>query len=74
MVLHLERVDNDTFIGTHPSKNPIRTFGGQMMAQAFVAAGRSLDSPLPPSALSVHFVAGGDPTLDLELHVVRLRD
>ena len=28
----------------------------------------------PPSALSVHFIAGGDPEKDLEFHVVRLRD
>lgn len=73
-ILHLERLDSDTFIGAHPSKNPIRTFGGQMMAQAFVAAGRSLERPLPPSMLSAHFIAGGDPKLDLEFHVVRLRD
>ncbi|MCH9666554.1 MAG: acyl-CoA thioesterase II [Actinomycetia bacterium] len=73
-ILHLERLDDDTFVGAHPSKNPIRTFGGQMMAQAFVAAGRSLERSLPPSALSVHFVSGGDPALDLEFHVVRLRD
>ena len=73
-ILQLERLDEDTFTGAHPSKNPIRTFGGQMMAQAFVASGRTLDRPLPPSALSVHFIAGGDPTLDLEFHVVRLRD
>ncbi len=73
-ILHLERLDDHTFIGAHPSKNPIRTFGGQMLAQAFVAAARSLDRPLPPSALSAHFIAGGDPTRDLEFHVVRLRD
>jgi acyl-CoA thioesterase-2 len=73
-ILHLDRLDDDTFVGTHPSKNPIRTFGGQMMAQAFVAASRSLKHPTPPSALSVHFIAGGDPDLDLEFHVVRLRD
>lgn len=73
-ILHLECLDRGTFIGAHPSKNPIRTFGGQMMAQAFVAAGRSLERPLPPSMLSAHFIAGGDPKLDLEFHVVRLRD
>ncbi|PRC60110.1 acyl-CoA thioesterase II, partial [Mycobacterium sp. ITM-2017-0098] len=28
----------------------------------------------PPSALSVHFISGGNPELDLEFHVVRLRD
>ncbi len=73
-ILHLQRLDDDTFTGAHPSKNPVRTFGGQMMAQAFVAAGRTLAHPLTPSALSAHFIAGGDPTLDLEVHVVRRRD
>jgi len=73
-VLDLRRVDDDTFVGRHPHKNPIRTFGGQMMAQAFVAASRSLERPIPPSALSVHFIAGGDPARDLEFRVVRSRD
>lgn len=73
-VLDLRRVDDDTFVGAHPSKNPVRTFGGQMMAQAFVAASRTLQHDLPPSALSAHFIAGGDPDQDLEFHVVRLRD
>ena len=73
-VLHLKRVDDDTFVGRHPSKNPPRTFGGQMMAQALVAASRSLPHELPPGAISAHFIAGGDPTKDLEFRVVRLRD
>ncbi|MDY6997154.1 MAG: acyl-CoA thioesterase II [Actinomycetota bacterium] len=73
-ILDLEQLDDDTYLGVHPSRNPVRTFGGQMMAQAFVAAGRSLKYPVPPSAMSVHFIAGGDPNLDLEFHVVRLRD
>lgn len=73
-VLDLERVGEDLFIGSHPSKNPVRTFGGQMTAQAFVAAGRSLEHKLSPSALSAHFIAGGDPEKDLEFHIVRLRD
>ncbi len=73
-VLDLRQAGPDTFFGTHPSKNPIRTFGGQMMAQAFVAGSRTVNPKLPPSALSVHFIAGGDPTRDLELRVFRLRD
>lgn len=73
-VLHLNRVDDDTFVGTHPSKNPPRTFGGQMMAQAFVAASESLSRRLRPGSISAHFIAGGDPAKDLEFHVVRLRD
>jgi acyl-CoA thioesterase II len=73
-VLDLNRVDDNLFIGSHPSKNPVRTFGGQMVAQAFVAGGRTLDCRLAPSALNAHFIAGGDPEKDLEFHVVRLRD
>ncbi len=73
-ILRLRQIADDIYIGSHPSKNPVRTFGGQMMAQAFVAAGRSLKHPTPPSALSAHFIAGGDPEKDLEYHVVRLRD
>ncbi|MEU0496281.1 acyl-CoA thioesterase II [Mycobacterium sp. NPDC006124] len=73
-VLELTRVGDDLFTGSHPSRNPVRTFGGQMMAQAFVAASRTVRTGLPPSTLSVHFIAGGDPARDLEFHVVRLRD
>ncbi len=73
-VLDLSPLDGDVFIGRHPRKNPVRTFGGQLMAQAFVAASRSLVHELPPSALSVHFISGGDPARNIEFHVARLRD
>ncbi|KUI29498.1 acyl-CoA thioesterase II [Mycobacterium sp. IS-1742] len=73
-VLDLRRLDDDTFLGSHPSRNPVRTFGGQMMAQAFVASSRTVDHRISPSALSVHFIAGGDPARDLEFRVTRLRD
>jgi len=73
-ILEVSPLADDVFTGRHPRKNPIRTFGGQLMAQAFVAATRTLADDLPPSALSVHFIAGGDPSADIEFHVVRLRD
>ncbi|OBH58620.1 acyl-CoA thioesterase II [Mycobacterium sp. E2479] len=73
--LDLDRVDDDLFIGSHPSKNPMRTFGGQLMSQSFVASSRSLvRGDLPPSAMSVHFINGGDTTKDIEFRVTRLRD
>lgn len=73
--LDLERVDDDLFIGSHPSKNPMRTFGGQLMSQSFVASSRSLvRDDLPPGALSVHFINGGDTAKDIEFRVTRLRD
>ncbi len=73
-LLDLSRIDTDRFTGTHPSKNPPRTFGGQLMAQSFVAGSRTLERDLPPSALSVHFINGGDIDKDIEFQVVRLRD
>ena len=74
-VLDLNRLADDLFVGSHPSKNPMRTFGGQLMAQSFVASSRTLTrDDLPPSALSVHFINGGDTAKDIEFHVVRLRD
>ena len=73
-VLDLTATGADVFAGRHPRKNPIRTFGGQLMAQAFVAAGRTLANDIAPSAMSVHFIAGGDPGADIEFRVVRLRD
>lgn len=73
-LLDLRPAGQDVFTGTHPSKNPPRTFGGQLMAQSFVAASRTLERDLPPSALTVHFINGGDIDKDIEYRVVRLRD
>lgn len=73
-VLDLNAAEDDVFVGSHPSKTPTRTFGGQLMAQSFVAAGRTVPEHLPPGALSVHFINGGDPTADIEFRVRRLRD
>lgn len=73
-VLDLKATRDDVFVGSHPSKTPLRTFGGQLMAQSFVAASRTVAAHLPPGALSVHFINGGDPTRDIEFRVHRLRD
>jgi acyl-CoA thioesterase-2 len=72
--LDLKRTDDATFVGSHPSKNPIRTFGGQMVAQSYVAAARTLTRDLPPASLSATFINGGDTAADIEYHVVNLRD
>jgi acyl-CoA thioesterase-2 len=73
-VLDLHPTGGDVFIGSHPSKNPPRTFGGLLMAQSFVAGSRTLTRDLPPNALSAHFINGGDTDKDIEFQVVRLRD
>jgi acyl-CoA thioesterase II len=73
-VLDLRRTGEGVFVGSHPSKNPPRTFGGLMMAQSFVAATRTLTRDLPPNALSAHFINGGEIDKDIEFEVVVLRD
>ncbi len=74
-ILDLNRVTDELFVGSHPTKNPLRTYGGQLMAQSFVASTRTLlRQDLPPSALSVHYINGGDTARDIEFHVTRLRD
>jgi acyl-CoA thioesterase-2 len=73
-ILDLERVDELTFLGSHPTKNPGRTYGGQLMAQALIAGSQVLTHKVPPAALQVHFIAGGDPKQVIQYRVVRLRD
>src|ERR1700739_4262353 len=73
-ILDLERVDELTFLGSHPTKNPGRTYGGPLMAQALIAGTHVRTHKVPRAALQVHFIAGGDPKQDIQYRVVRLRD
>ena len=70
----LEERETDVFIGVHPAEVGPRTFGGQLLGQGVVAAGRSVPRPTPVHALHAHFIRGGDVTKPLEYHVTRLRD
>ena len=72
--LELGNLGDDTFVGSHPSKTPIRTYGGQLMSQAVVSASRTVTRDLPIAALQMHFINGGDPNADIEYRVDRLRD
>ncbi|MGB3303162.1 acyl-CoA thioesterase [Gordonia sp. (in: high G+C Gram-positive bacteria)] len=74
-LLDVERVDDNLFVGQHPDQVLPRTFGGQLLGQGVVAAGRTLVKGNPPvHALNAHFVRGGDVTKPLEYHVDRYRD
>lgn len=50
-----------------------RVFGGQVLAQALVAAERSVEGRIPHS-LHAYFILGGDPKQPIELSVERVRD
>ncbi|MBV0916569.1 acyl-CoA thioesterase II [Mycobacteroides chelonae] len=73
-LLELKNPETDLFIGGHPTVNPPRTFGGQLMAQSVVASGRTVSGKLSLAAVSTHFINGGDPEQDIEFRVLRLRD
>lgn len=72
-LLDLEQTDDDVFVGRHPEKVWSRTFGGQLVAQAIMAAGRTVgDRPI--HAVNAHFVRGGDVKQPIEYRVDRHRD
>ncbi|GAB35827.1 acyl-CoA thioesterase [Gordonia otitidis] len=74
-LLDVEQREDDLFIGQHPEQKTARTFGGQMLGQGVVAAGRTLTRGNPPvHALHAHFVRGGDVAKPIEYHVDRFRD
>ncbi len=73
-LLDLEENGPDIFIGQHPEKVWSRTFGGQLVSQAIIAAGRTVGPERPIHAVNAHFVRGGDPKQPIEYHVDRHRD
>ncbi|MFI7238316.1 acyl-CoA thioesterase [Streptomyces cyaneofuscatus] len=86
-LLDLEQIERDIFRGTSRSAVVPRVFGGQVAAQALVAAGRTVPAALPqalgsaragetPSAHSLHayFLRAGDPGAPIVYSVDRIRD
>lgn len=74
-LLDLEQVDDDTFVGQHPESGVgSRTFGGQLISQAVIAAGRTVGEGRPVHAINAHFIRGGDVKQPIEYRVQRHRD
>ncbi|MGL6235222.1 MAG: acyl-CoA thioesterase [Segniliparus sp.] len=74
-ILDLAEAGNGTFVGQHPSKAWARTYGGQIVAQATMAAARTVPSPkLALHSAQTHFIRGGDVSKPIEYHVALLRD
>lgn len=71
----LSDAGGDVFVGRHPEQKTPRTFGGQLLAQGVIAAGRTITKGSPPvHAVHAHFIRGGDTSQPLEYHVHRSRD
>ncbi|CAM3136383.1 acyl-CoA thioesterase II [Prescottella defluvii] len=73
-LLDLEQIGEDTYLGRHPEQVGSRTFGGQLVSQALVAAGRTVDGDRPVHAINAHFIRGGDVKAPIEYRVDRHRD
>jgi acyl-CoA thioesterase-2 len=69
----LEPSGEDRFVGHSPNNGWKRVFGGQVLAQALVAAERTLASREPHS-LHAYFLLAGDPREPITFEVERLRD
>ncbi|WP_132250670.1 acyl-CoA thioesterase II [Methylobacterium segetis] len=73
-ILDLERLEVDLFRGVSPQIGWPRVFGGQVVAQALVAATRTVPSTRPPHSLHAYFLLGGDPKVPIIYEVERIRD
>ncbi|RNF92901.1 acyl-CoA thioesterase [Streptomyces botrytidirepellens] len=74
-LLDLERIEEDMFRGTSDAAPLVpRVFGGQVAAQALVAAGRTVPEDRPPHSLHAYFLRPGDPGAPIVYTVDRIRD
>jgi acyl-CoA thioesterase-2 len=72
-ILDLEEIDFNIYRGQNEPSRHGRLFGGQVAAQALVAAGRTIDG-LPAHSLHAYFLRPGDPATPVVYTVDRIRD
>ncbi|MHB1711185.1 MAG: acyl-CoA thioesterase [Acidimicrobiales bacterium] len=72
-LLDLEPIEVNIFRGVSPDEDRQRVFGGQVAAQALIAAGRTVDD-VRPHSLHAYFLRPGDPTIPILYEVDRIRD
>lgn len=73
-LLDLERIEQDIFRGISRSAVVPRVFGGQVAAQALVAAGRTVPEDRGAHSLHAYFLRPGDPGAPIVYQVDRIRD
>jgi acyl-CoA thioesterase-2 len=72
-ILDLERIEENIFRGRSPQVGWQRVFGGLVVAQALVAAARTVEAR-PPHSLHGYFLLPGDPAVPIVYEVDRIRD
>ncbi|MET7637772.1 acyl-CoA thioesterase II [Streptomyces sp. NPDC005438] len=73
-LLDLERIEQDIFRGVSRTSLVPRVFGGQVAAQALVAACRTVPEGRLPHSLHSYFLRPGDPGAPIVYSVDRIRD
>ncbi|MBO3750907.1 acyl-CoA thioesterase II [Streptosporangiaceae bacterium NEAU-GS5] len=73
-LLDLEQIELDIFRGRSPEERIQRVFGGQVAAQALVAAGRTVPDDRMVHSLHAYFIRPGDPAIPIVYNVERVRD
>jgi acyl-CoA thioesterase-2 len=72
--LDLEKLEENLYRGTSPQVGWQRVFGGQVVAQALVAAQRTVGPDRFVHSLHGYFVRPGDPSVPILYQVERIRD
>jgi acyl-CoA thioesterase-2 len=73
-LLEIEPLEVNLFRGVSPDERVQRVFGGQVAAQALVAAGRTVDADRHVHSLHAYFLRPGDPKVPIIFNVDRIRD
>jgi acyl-CoA thioesterase-2 len=73
-VLELEQLDRDVFRAAFVRETGFLLYGGQVAAQALLAAGRTVPEGCAPHSLHGYFLRRGDSTQPVVLYVDRDRD
>lgn len=72
--LDLEVLERNLYRGVSPKVGWQRVFGGQVIAQALVAAQRTVEDARPVHSLHAYFLLPGDPKVPIVYEVDRIRD
>ncbi|KAB1110615.1 acyl-CoA thioesterase II [Neorhizobium galegae] len=72
--LDLEKLEENIYRGTSPDVGWQRVFGGQVIAQALMAAQRTVEVDRFVHSLHAYFMRPGDPSVPILYQVERIRD
>ena len=72
--LDLEKLEENLFRGSSPQVGWQRVFGGQVIAQALMAAQRTVPEDRFVHSLHAYFIRPGDPSVPIVYQVDRIRD